>query len=147
MKNITLNPNSKIAKTAKFTFNYLHLIIIIAVLLLLNVETAQAQSMSRSAAPGVQVQPENTVSELPGNPSTTTASYNAFSKNKSVSVSSSKLIVSVGVYDLSGRVLFGANGIYQYEYKTPALDSPRQLVVVKALFDNNTSASRNIVLN
>lgn len=147
MKNITIDPNSKIAKTAKFTFNYLHLIIIIAVLLFFNVESANAQSAARIAAPEVQAQADSPVFEAPSNPASNAVTYAAYSKGKSVIVNASKIMLSVAVYDLSGRCVFSVNNVNSRDYKTPTLDLPRQILVVKAMFENNTTASRNIVLN
>jgi hypothetical protein len=147
MKNITINPNSKVAKTARFTFNYLHLIIILAVLLMFNVESAHSQSAGRAAAPEAVVETDSSVFEAPSNPAVNAVSYAAYSKGKSVVVNASKLMVAIAVYDLSGRCVYSVNGISTRDYKTPPIDLPRQVLVVKAHFENDTTASRNIVLN
>jgi len=146
MKNFTIKPNSKVAKTATFAFNYLHLIMIAVVLLLCNIESANAQS-ARAIAPEAQTATPDQELMAAANPNANVASLTAYSRGRQININATKIMFSVAVYDLSGRCVYSATSINSREHKTTPIDLPNQILVVKAIFVNDAIATKNIVLN
>jgi len=81
------------------------------------------------------------------NPMTSTVDFTVYTNHKQVYLHSTKTMVSVKIYDLLGREVYNAGNIYARDYKTPVLNLSNQVLIVKARFENNISASKKVILN
>jgi hypothetical protein len=145
MKTITyVNANAENAKTQTPSFGYFHLLTLVAAFLFFSLHDMSAQNASRINA-GVTIEPQADVNGIITNPVTTVA-FEVYSKYGQVAVSATQMMSSISVSNMTGRMFYNASAINTTEFKSPTLNVPHQVLVVRVTFANGTSAIRKVQL-
>ncbi|RWX00212.1 hypothetical protein [Flavobacterium cerinum] len=69
-----------------------------------------------------------------------------YTNNNQVKVHSTQEIMSIALYDISGRLIYSQNNINAFEFSSSYLNITKQIVIAKTILSNKQIVTKNIVI-